>query len=239
MFSVHSSIIKIIFLLLVAGCLVFSCGNVKDLKFTQDNKEQVLEKVKQSKDLTGEEVGLLMAALMRTGFTKESLDGKTVGQLIKEQKTIRDEAEVKDKEAKRLAEEAKKKEAEIAAQLSQYITVAPYKKSFHEANIHSGDFQDRINITFVFENKGAKDIKAFKGITVFKDLFGEEIYGTRLMRDDGLKAGAKKQWTGSIEYNQFKSEHQKFRNTDLENMKFEWRPRAIIFSDGSKLGLEE
>jgi hypothetical protein len=237
--SFYKSRNKTILLLLVVACLVFSCGNVKDLKFTQDNKEQVLEKVRKSKDLTGEEVGLLMAAMLRTGFTKESLEGKTVGQLIKEQKALRDEAEVKDKEAKRLAEEAKKKEAEMAAQLSQYISVAPYKKSFHKANIHSGDFQDRIDIAFVFENKGTKDIKAFKGTTVFSDLFGTEIYKSGLMNDKGIKAGAKKNWTGTIKYNQFISEQQKFRDTELENTKFEWKPKAIIFSDGSRIGLED
>ena len=30
----------------------------------------------------------------------------------------------------------------------------------------------------------------------------------------------------------------KFRNTELENMMFEWKPKAIIFVDGSKIGIE-
>jgi len=42
-----------------------------------------MEKVRKSKDLTGEEVGLLMAALMRTTFSGGGLEGKTVGNLSK------------------------------------------------------------------------------------------------------------------------------------------------------------
>jgi hypothetical protein len=230
-------VIKVVLITLIA-CSLVTCGNVKDMTFTKDNQDRVMEKVRNSKDLTGAEVGLLMSALMRASVSQESLEGKTVGQLIKEQKVIVDEAAAKEKEAKRLAEEAQKKEAEVAAQLLQYINVACYKKSFHKADIYSGDYQDTISVSFVFENKGNKDIKAFKGETTFKDLFGALVYASNLMYDQGVKVGEKKQWAGSIKYNQFSSELQKFRDTDLENMKFEWRPSAIVFTDGSRLGLE-
>lgn len=73
---------KFILVVLIAFSLV-ACGNVKDLKFTKDNQNQVMEKVRKSKDLTGEEVGLLMAALMRTTFSGGGLEGKTVGNLSK------------------------------------------------------------------------------------------------------------------------------------------------------------
>lgn len=224
----------IIFLVLFVGC-----SNVKDLEFTGKNTDEIMEKVRKNKDLTGEENGLLMAAMMRYTMTEQSLKGRRVKDLIAEQKKIVDETEAKEKEAKRLAEEAAKKEAAIAAELVKYISVAPFKKSFQQADLMSGEYEDRINITFVFDNKGQKDIRAFKGVTKFKNLFGEEIYSTNLSYDAGIKAGSRKNWNGSLQYNQFIASHVKLRDTDLSNMKFEWIPKAIIFADGSTIGVEK
>lgn len=225
-------------LAVLVACFLVACSDVKDLKFTKDNQDQVMEKVRKSKDLTGEEVGLLMAALMRTTFSGGGIEGKTVGKLIEEQRKIAAEAEVKEKEAKRLAEEAAKKEAQVAAELSQHIVVAPFKKSFHKANWQNFEYEDTINIAFVFENKSNKDIKAFKGEAVFKDAFGEIIKKSNLTYDEGIKAGQKKNWHGSMKYNQFMEGQRKFRDAELENMKFEWKPKAIIFADGSKIGVD-
>jgi hypothetical protein len=225
-------------LIVLLTCFLVACSNVKDLKFTKDNKEQVMEKVRKSKDLTGEEVGLLMAALMRTILSGGGIEGKTVGQLIQEQRKLAAEADAKEKETKRLAEEAAKKEAAVAAELSQYIVVAPFKKSFHKADYRNFEYEDKISIAFVIENKSNKDIKAFKGETIFKDAFGEPIRSTNLTYDEGIKAGQKKNWFGELKYNEFMEGQRKFRDTELGNMKFEWRPKAIIFADGSKLGLD-
>jgi hypothetical protein len=225
-------------LIMLLTCLLIACSNVKDLKFTKDNQEQIMEKVRKSKDLTGEEVGLLMTALMRTSFSGGGIEGKTVGQLIQEQRKLVAEADAKEKEAKKLAEEAAKKEAAVAAELSQHIIVAPFKKSFHKADYRNFEYEDKIDISFVFENKSNKDIKAFKGETVFKDAFGEPIKNIPLTYDQGIKAGQKKNWHGELRYNQFMQDQRKFRDTELGNMKFEWKPKAIIFADGSKLGLD-
>jgi hypothetical protein len=216
---------------------LIACSNVKDLKFTKDNKAEVMEKVKKSKDLTGEEVGLLMAAMMRTAISGEKLEGKTVGQLIAEQKRIFEESEVKEKEAKQLVEKEAARQAQITKELARYITVVPISKSFTKADFNSGQYSDEINLVFIFENTSGKDIKAFKGETVFKDAFGENIRTINLTYDEGLKAGQKKKWYGQVEYNQFIADQRKFRDTELANMKFEWQPKAIIFADGTQIGV--
>lgn len=229
---------KKLFVLILVGFILSGCSNVKDLKFTESNQSEIMEKIKNSKDLTGEETGLLTIAMMRYSFEKKSFTGKKVGEIIAEQKKIYTEAEMKEKEAKRLADEAAKKEAQIAAELSKYIVVAPFKKEFRKANYMNGIYDDVIVISFVFENKGTKDIKAFQGEAKFKDLFGTELKSNNLMYDNGLKAGEKKKWTGTLKFNQF-SDNAKFRDTELGNIKFEWVPKAIIFADNSKLGSTE
>ena len=73
----------------------------------------------------------------------------------------------------------------------------------------------------------------------FADLFGSEIYKVGLTISDPVRAGGKGSWSGTIDYNQFIDEHRELRNAALQDMKVEWLPAAIIFSDGSHIGEEE
>jgi len=171
-------------------------------------------------------------------FMPGGIEGKTVGELIKDQRNIAAEAEAKENEAKRLAEEEKHKKMKIVAELSQHIAVAPIEKVFYKADFQNRIYHDVIEVVFIFENKGSRDIKAFKGEAIFKDAFGEAIKTSNLVYDGGIKAGQRKKWYGDIRYNRFMNDQVRFKNTELENMKFEWRPEAIIFSDGSRMGLD-
>lgn len=201
--------------LFVSFLVACSYSNVNDLKFTKSNKEQLIEKIRKSKDLTGEEVDLLMAALMQTN---SQIEGKTVGQLIQEQRYI-------------------VAKAKVAAELLKYILVTPFKKS--SADFHS--------MGFVIENKSNKDIKAFKGEIKFKDIFGEELGIMDLIYEEGVKAGQKKNWyceknllvgdPGGLP-DILDLKRRKFRDTKLEKMEFKWEPKVIVFADGSKLGLD-
>ncbi len=80
--------------------MAFACSNAKDLKFTKDNQDKVMDKVKNSRDLTAEEVVLLTTAMMRTLAERDSLEGKPIGELIKEQKAITEQADAREKETK-------------------------------------------------------------------------------------------------------------------------------------------
>jgi hypothetical protein len=226
----------ILFALFVSFLVACSNSNVNDLKFTKDNKEQVIEKIRKSKDLTGEEVDLLMTKLMQT---TSDIEGKTVGQLIQEQRYI-------------------VAKAKVAAELSKYILVTPFKKSSHYQNLKEEDIGPRpptradflkiykVSMGFVIENKSNKDIKAFKGEIKFKDVFGKELGIMDLIYEEGVKAGQKKNWyceqnlLVDIDDHGFfeQRKRRKFRDTRLENMEFEWKPKVIVFADGSKLGLD-
>ncbi len=59
------------------------CSNPKDLKFTNSNKNKIVEKAVRTKKLNAEEIKCLTAGLLRGD---DYLDGKTVGQIINEQK---------------------------------------------------------------------------------------------------------------------------------------------------------
>ena len=73
-------------LVLVMFLVVAGCTNVKDAKFDGKNTDEILDKIKKSKDLSGEENSLLTLAISRYSLENISLVGKQVGELVTEQK---------------------------------------------------------------------------------------------------------------------------------------------------------
>lgn len=224
-------------LIIVPALVACSVGsNVKSIKFTKENKDQVLEAVKKSKDLTGEEVGLFTAAMVRYALSGDSLEGKTVGQVIAEQKKIRDDAEARAQEERRLAEEARKKEEALAAEIRKYLILTVYEKGFLARDIYAGRYEDYITFKVAAQNTGTRSIRGFRGTVIFKDLFGETIKEVNLSEDTGLGPGEKKNYEYTLKYNQFIDSDVKLQEKALSNMKVEWQPKTVLFTDGTKLG---
>lgn len=221
--------------------------NVKQLKFTRENRDEVMEAVSKRKDLKGEEVGLLLAATVREAISGDVIEGKTVGQIIEEQREFNRNAEARAREEKRLAEaraqeerilaeEAKRREEALAAEIRNHLSVSVFDKGFTEKDIYASRFNEYITFKVAMHNTGGKAIRAFRGTIVFKDLFGKKIYTISLYYDEGLRPNQKKNETYTIEYNQFRDEQEKLRFTALSNMRVEWKPQSILFTDGTKLG---
>jgi hypothetical protein len=176
------------------------------------------------------------AAAKAFGGTEKSMVGKTVGDLISEERQFEEKAKKDEEQQKRLADEAKGKEEVQATQLRKTVNLSVYAKSFQPSDAMAGSFNDYVVIKCAYENTSGKDIRAFRGKLRFTDLFGREIYQSGLTISDPIKAGVKATWTGTIKYNQFEDDDVKFKNTDLQDMKVEWLPSSVIFADGTRLG---
>lgn len=225
------------FMLICLLVFMVGCGNpTKNIKVTEKNKDTIFEQIKNSKDLTADEVRLLMAYIMRSSigsiFSKEGkfpYIGKTIGEIINAELKI-------ETEANRLAEEAKKEEEELAKQLSSTLLVGVYNKGFVPADYSSGSYEDYISLSLAVQNICPKEIRAFKGKLVIKDLFGAPIKNYLFSYDKKLKPSQKIKKTFYWSYNKFNDDDEKIKATALENLKIDWLPIAIIFSDGTKIG---
>ncbi len=196
--------------------------------------------------MTVEEARLLQAYLLRHEMGKAvsskdaaKLSGKTIGDLIKEERDLEATAKAEQAKQDKLAAEAKAKEEAAAQQLRKAINLTVFSKSFLESDFHEGRYEDLIVIACVYENTAGKDVRAFTGAVKFADLFGKEIFTSNLTIQDAVKAGEKATWRGTIRYNQFIESHQALRNAELKDMQITWLPRQILFADGSKIGLDE
>lgn len=167
-------------------------------------------------------------------------NGETIVPLVKE---VESTIDLREKyiayeiaeEEKRLIEEAIEKEkARIGNILQSSIEVKFVSKRYIEV-----DYRDYINFTFEFKNLTDRNIAAFRGNTLFKDILDNKLEGFSLTRDDGLKANGTKKWTGSIDYNQFTTGHEQLKNKSMDKIKFEFIPLQILFEDGEKIEYDD
>ncbi len=231
----------------VATCLLVLClgacsKDPRTIRVTEANKGSLVDEIKDLKGLTVDESRLLFAFLVRhdlaagLGQTPPSLVGKSIGDLIADQRMFEADAKKREADQARLAAEAKAKEEARAAELRQAINLTVFQKGFLESDPMAGRYQDYITIKCAYENTSQKDIRAFNGTVRFTDLFGKLVFESGLTISDPIKAGAKATWTGSIEYNQFTESHRSLKNADLKDMNVVWIPKSIIFADGSRVG---
>lgn len=73
--------------LILAAAMAFmlaACSNVKDMKFTDTNREEVIGKILDSGDLTDAEKEKAALVIGRAQAEGTNLTGKTVGELLNE-----------------------------------------------------------------------------------------------------------------------------------------------------------
>lgn len=232
-----SRIVRVAVLVCLAVFVGACRGNVKSTRVTEQNKGTILNDIKDSRDLSVEEVGLLQAFIMRKGLgdalsgkTPELPVGMTIGEMIEDQRkwvadSVKREADEKERVARARAEEERQRKVLLEA-----LTLTVFDKGFQQA-----DYQEYVTVKTMYENKSGKDIRGFKGSIVFNDLFGVEIMPLNISEDNPLRAGESKNTTWTLKYNQFIDKHVKLRNTALESLKIEWKPQIILFADGTSL----
>ena len=141
----------------------------------------------------------------------------------------------KDSEAKELQSKVTAEKEAIQRQIDQVLTVALVSKDFRAADYHSGNISDVVTIELALENKGDKDVAGVKGVTVFKDMFGDTIKRVSLSYDEGIPARKSVTWFGTIKYNQFDNNDVKLKTVDMKKLTFSFLPDTVIFSDGTKI----
>lgn len=121
-----------------------------------------------------------------------------------------------------------KKESKISQ-----ISVTLVSKNFHKANLMAGDAGDRIDFILLFKSNLEKNVRAFKGSVVIKDLFAQDIMKITLTHETGIRAGGKTEWKGGIQYNQFLAPHQRLLSVDTKDTTVSFDLESIMYTDGT------
>jgi hypothetical protein len=166
----------------------------------------------------------------RSGKHLELPVGMTIGEMIDdERKWTEDKQKQEAREKVRMAKARAEEEAQQVA-LREVLIVRVFDKDFQNAN-----HEDYVTIRVEYENTSGKDIRSFKGVLQFNDLFGAEIAPFTISEDEPLRRGETKRQGWTLKYDQFMDRHVKFRNTALDNLKVEWKPQVILFADGTSM----
>ncbi|MBY0360160.1 MAG: hypothetical protein K2W82_19310 [Candidatus Obscuribacterales bacterium] len=231
----------------IACCLILlgGCSTVKDKLITEKNKDTILEEIKDTRDLTVEEVRILMGRIFRVGmsnaFGKGKEDsfpvGKTIGEVIADERKSAAEAAKKEEEEKVRREKAAAEDEALRQNMRNSLSVTVYEKGFRDSDWQNGIYKDVITLKVAYENHSNKDIRGFKGTVVFNDLFGKLIAKSNLQEDEILPAGKAKKVALTIDYNQFLDTDTRLKTTELKNMNITWEPDTILFTDGTNISV--
>lgn len=213
--------------------LVTACARTKAIRVTDNNQDEVLQKVAQSKDLSSEEKQMVLAFFVRSkmggmfGIEKAKPADKTVGEIIQEQEAWVAKETERDEKEKQLALQEKAKEEVMIAELRRCVSVVPYDLKPRESGFLGG-----MDLKYVVTNAAQKDIRAFQGRLIVTDILGEEVADIEVKSLQTLKLGEKRNDADFLPFMAYAS----LRGKKYEDLKFQWKPKTIILLDGSTLG---
>ena len=222
--------------------LLLACSKPHDAVIPSDITTWEKDLAPAIKKLPEDERAKLAAYLMRAKMGevfggKGIQPGTTVGQAVAEQTKWLDE-----QTAKRAQEEALKKklETERAAALellNKAVTVTLLQKRQLPRDFDLRRISDYQQFTIGIQNNTDKEIAGVAGEIQFVDVFDKEVGSVGFRITEDIAAGKAVTWTGGRDYNQFIDEHKAVWN--LSDGKYQTRfvPEAVVFKDGSKLGV--
>ncbi len=192
--------------------------------------------------LEAETKGLTVAQLeyqvtaYENGFPPYMSPGDAVK--IPEVEAVKDTAKLeKPSKQQDLSGVAPTKEQIEAEMLKTAVDVKLLQKKNIPSDYRNGRYEDLVSIELEYENKTEKEIRAFTGVTVFSDIFDRPFHRISLTVDDRIPPGKRIVDKGkTVKINKFSQEDQQLVAKEVENIKFSFEPKSILFSDGSHLG---
>lgn len=114
---------------------------------------------------------------------------------------------------------------------NEFVKVQLLSKRFAKEKYESSIYFD---FSFIIANL-QKPARAIKGSLNLTDMFDERIMGISYSIDKPVNAGDSFTETGTgFKYNQFREEHQRINQTELQNLKASYTVESILYQDGTR-----
>lgn len=233
---------KTLFYLILSLGILSSCNDTINKKVSIETAKEDIKQIKEKhkgeytdadfESLTDE----LTGNILRTVLAK----GEDAAKGIKFDKTYKDyleEAKKNRLEKEKLAQEAKKMEAEKTAKMNMAAVVTIYGYEYHKANYENSEYRDYHIFNYAIQNKTPKEIKALKFHFNIYNALGDELGNGFEMSftDDRVKPNSTYQDSMMFDANSYSSEDNKIASSKFENLKFNITIDKIVYSDGSVL----
>jgi len=116
---------------------------------------------------------------------------------------------------------------------AQFITATLISKRWRPSDYTATpSISDAVEFAVTFRNSSDRALRAFDGVLRFEDLLGNEVISAKVEINDPVPARGELKWDGELDFNQFKPEHTKLRNADLQSLRTVLFPRKVLYADG-------
>ena len=153
---------------IVGFAVMVACGDPRDAELPPGGTA-LLEDSRFRKSLEAlsqEEREKIAKFYIRSVMTGGVPPGTKIRDALTKQTEFEDAERQRQVDAAALAAKIEAERKALRAQFDGAVTVAITKKSFAKADWRRGEFQDRINVSFGFQNKTEKAIAGLKGVAV-------------------------------------------------------------------------
>ncbi|MBC5824301.1 MAG: hypothetical protein GIW99_02660 [Candidatus Eremiobacteraeota bacterium] len=226
---------KTLVLIVGLSLLLAGCSSVKNERFTATNHDQVMTDIGKAKNLSDDDKATVLGGVMRSALGGYQLDGKTVGQVIQDQKDFAAQESAKAAAQKRAdaIEQAKAQAAQTAMQ--QAVAILFAGKAPARRDINEYTYRAVIAVNVVIENHGQKPVRALKGTLTFNNLLGDKIIDTPLTFEHVIAPGAKVNDVVDVPDSDYDDSSSKFKAARMSDIKMVWSPEMVLFGDGSTI----
>jgi hypothetical protein len=222
-----SKLVRLLSFIFIAGSLLFiSCSNreskLKEEVVTSSNISDIANQIKNDKNMSNDDIDLFTQGISRLGAIKDSLNNKTVGQVIENQKEY----------------ERNLKTVALMSTASRLEMVYSLGITFTKKLMYSQDTVNADGVELMIKNNSGKAIQGVKGqIRIFNTQ--NQLIKVRYVEwnDFNLEPGKsvmKREFWNHDPNNQY--DNYVRENRDLTAI---WVPESITFSDGKKLSITQ
>ncbi len=208
-------------LLLISSCTKVDNSPIKSEIFNTTNIPDIIDKMKIDKALKNEDIEMFSASLARNSMTLDSLNGKTIGQIIDAQRDFL-------------------RESSVSGLVTTAVQVSHGFKYLGWQSKDEGDKKFNV-FGFAIQNKSKQDIKHVVGLLKFVDETNQMIRGFRINVTQEIKANTLSQFNSTFPFDEKNQNDIKLRDMldkKVPNLYAGWQPTLIEYSNGKKLSLD-
>ncbi|WP_435102301.1 hypothetical protein [Arhodomonas sp. AD133] len=97
----------------------------------------------------------------------------------------------------------------------------------------SSNPDEHIYLELQMSNALGRDLRAFRGMLVLRDMLGDTITKLRLKDNTPREAGTTWLWRGATGYNPFGERDKALRNASIDNITVSFQLQKVVYADGS------
>jgi len=190
-----------------------------------------------AKYLVRHTVGAAMGGMF--GINSDPIpEGITVGKAIEEQREFVQKKEAAEKEEKALQAKMAIEQEKAMDAMRKVVTVTVLTKNIKIEYGRSGIVMDEmLLVNFGYKNNADKEISGVKGTIEVSDQFGDPLTAFNVSNDESIAPEHVVVWSGgrSVRYGLSEDKDRKFAALPDEKYRITWKPRVIVFADGTKM----